>query len=132
MNQKIVIIALFGISLIGTVGGYFLKNAYKTGICDVSIFCHNLMIKGEAIFYAAVAFLVISFVLWFLPKAFSKWKKFALYATPVVGLIFVFYEGSRGFDLISPSPEFVFKWVSIVYVVVSLLIIFLAARKKKS
>lgn len=131
MNQKLLTLVIFGISLLGTVCGYYLKEAYKFNICEASTSCIKLMTNGEGLFYGSIALVLISGVLLFLPRAFNIWKKFAIWATPIIALIFVFYEDPYGLDFVSPDSEVLFKWVSGIYVAISLVIIAKATLKNK-
>jgi hypothetical protein len=66
---------------------------------------------------------VVFFLLLFNQNAFPVWKKFAKWFIPLATLLFIFYPDPSPGDFFSPYPEQVFQWVSILYVVISLLII---------
>lgn len=136
MRTKQLTFLLLVLSLAGAGIGYVLDNSIKFGICIANstvteASCINFYERiGSGIFSGMLALSFIFIVLLIIPKAFSAWKKFAIWATPIVALIFATYSGSGGFDMVSPDPETLFKWISILYVVVSLVIIGIAARKK--
>ena len=78
------------------------------------------------------ALAIVFLILLFLPSSFSAWKKFAKWFVPLATLLFIFYPEPGSGDFFSPYPEQVFKWVSVIYVVASVLIIaihFLKSRK---
>ncbi|MGB4076102.1 MAG: hypothetical protein WBK28_00140 [Minisyncoccia bacterium] len=128
---------LFILFLLGTLLGYYFMNSIEFGICIFNqtiteASCINFYERiGSAFYYGMGALALVSLILFFVPKSFRAWKKFAIWATPIIALIFATYKGSGGFDYISPDPETFFKWVSGAYVVVSLVIIALAAGKKE-
>ena len=132
-NKKLYIPLL--VSILGAVIGYVLTNSIQFGIClstasTVEASCINLYERiGDPLLYGMSALAVVFLALLFAPRAWGAWKKFAIWFVPLAALIFIFYRGPGSGDLFSPDPEFVFKWISIVYVVVSLVIIALAASK---
>lgn len=137
MNTKRTILILLIFSLAGSVGGYLLTNSYDYGFCyanletstfDVS--CHESYEKlGNAIYYSMPALAIIFLILLFTPQAFPAWKKFAIWFVPLAALLFAFYPGPGANDLFSPYPEQIFRWVSVLYVIISLLIIASTFRK---
>ncbi len=98
--------------------------------CGNSIFCFNLETRMIALLYGSGALSLIFFILLFIPKAFQAWKRFAVWFVPFAALLFVFYPNPGAGDYFSPYPEQVFKWVSILYVLISLVIIVREKLKK--
>ncbi len=125
-------------SLIAFGIGYILTNSVQFGICKansvtIDASCINLFERiGDPIFYGVGALALIFLVLVFLPNAFTAWKKFAIWFVPLAALLFIFYPHPGSGDLFSPYPETVFKWVSGVYILISLIIILTVSLKKKS
>jgi hypothetical protein len=136
MNTRKIILSSLILSLVGLGLGYVLTSSYDLGFCysnietrvfDVS--CHALYERiGDPLFYGMSALSLVFFFLLFNLHAFSIWKKFAKWYIPLATLIFIFYEGG---DMFSPYPEQVFKWVSILYVVISIVLIFRTSLKKE-
>lgn len=126
-NKQILIPS--ALSLVGFAIGYVLTNSVKFGIClsntvvtDAS--CINLYERlGDPLFYGMGALAIVSFVLLFTPRAFSAWKKFAVWFVPLAALLFIFYPEPGSGDLFSPYPEQVFQLVSGFYVLFSFVII---------
>lgn len=130
----------FCFSSLLAVGGKVSEKSYELGFCfadpitrTYDVGCHRIFERlGDTFFYGGTGLALIFLVLFLVPTAFSAWKKFAIWATPVVVLIFATYSGSGGFDMVSPDPETLFKWISIIYVIVSLLIIGSVALKNRT
>ncbi len=128
---------LFVFSLVGFGVGYVLTNSIQFKICVVNKIitdagCINFYERiGNPLFYGMSALAFIFFILAFLPQAFSAWKKFAIWFIPLATLLFIFYQGPSAGDYFSPYPEQVFRWVSVVYVVVSIAIILVSSKNKK-
>lgn len=108
------------LSLIGWGIGIFLLKFHN---CGNSVFCYNLATQSFALFYGMPALAVTFLILLFLPKAFPLWKKFAVWFIPIATLIFIFYPNPGSGDYFSPYPEQVFRWISILYVILSVVII---------
>ena len=131
------LIGLLLASLIGFGAGYVLTNSVQYGLCianaqatDAS--CLNLYERvGDPLFYGMGALALVFFVLLFAPRAFSAWRKFAVWFVPLAAIIFITAPEPQGWVSPIPAPEQVFQWVSGLYVVVSLLIIGIATRKEK-
>lgn len=83
---------------------------------------------GDPLLYGMSALALIFLVLYFLPKAWDAWKKFALWFVPITAILFIVYPEPESWDI---PQEPVFKFISGVYVVVSLLIILYASLRKK-
>lgn len=132
MTQKKLTLSLFVLSFIGLGIGYLLTNSVLFNICLHDQYsCRDLFNRiGDPLFYGMPALAVVFLILFFLPQAFSAWKKFAIWFIPITALVFIFYTGPSSGDLFSPYPEQVFQWVSAVYVLISLGIITLAALRK--
>jgi hypothetical protein len=120
---------LASFALIGL--GYVLSNSYQYKLCSSSpeqgiydVSCSRTLTRiGDPLFYGAAALAIVFLVLLFVPKAFPIWKKFAIWFVPLATLIFILYQGPGAFDLFSPYPETVYRWVSGLYVAVSLLLV---------
>lgn len=126
---KKIIFWLLILSFVGFVIGYILTNSIQFNICTVSEIiteasCINFYERvGNPLFYGMSALALVFLILIFLPQAFSAWKKFAIWFIPLATLLFIFYPDPSSGDYFSPYPEQIFKWVSILYVVISILII---------
>jgi len=118
----------FILSLMGTGLGVFLLKFYD---CGNSVACYNLTTKAFALYYGMPALALVFLILLFIPQAFSAWKKFAIWFVPLAALLFAFYPDPGSGDLFSPYPEQIFRWVSGLYVVVSILIIATSALRQK-
>lgn len=134
--KKTTTIWLFILSLIGTGVGYVLTNSIKFQLCiaerlkfDAS--CVNLYERlGDPLFYGLGALTIVFLFLIFFPQAVQKWKKFAIWYIPLATIIFIFYQGPSSGDLFSPYPEQVFRWLSCIYIIVSVIVIVLSHRKR--
>lgn len=124
--MKNLVILLLVISIVGFLAGLFLKNSTEVGLCLISEpSCINSMTRaGNSLFYGMGALALVFLVLLFSPRAVSAWKKFAMWFVPLATLLFIFYPEPGSGDLFSPYPEQVFQWTSLLYVIVSLIIIF--------
>ncbi|MDD5720885.1 MAG: hypothetical protein PHT16_00330 [Candidatus Pacebacteria bacterium] len=129
MNTKKITFGLLLLSLFGLGIGFFLLKFYE---CGYSIFCYNLINTSKALFYGMSALALVFFILIFAQQAFSAWKKFAIWFIPLATLLFIFYPNPSSGDYFSPYPEQIFKWVSIMYVVISILIIALKQSDKET
>ena len=129
MNTKKITFGLLFLSLIGWGVGVFLLKFYD---CGNSIFCYNLTTRSFALYYGMPALSLIFFILIFTQQAFSAWKKFAIWFLPLAILLFIFYPDPSSGDYFSPYPEQIFRWVSILYVVISIFIITLKTIRQKS
>lgn len=118
--------------------GYILTNSIQFNICTVSEIiteasCINFYERvGNPLFYGMPALALVFFILIFTQQAFSAWKKFAIWFLPLATLLFIFYPAPSSGDYLSPYPEQIFKWVSILYVVISILIISLKTIRQRS
>lgn len=126
MSTKKITFIFLMLSLVGWGIGIFLLKFYD---CGNSIFCYNLTTRSFALFYGMPALSLVFLILLFLPQAFSRWKKFAIWFIPLTTLLFIFYPDPGSGDYFSPYPEQVFRSVSILYVVISILIIALKNKK---
>jgi len=120
MNTRKITFGLLVLSLVGWGIGVFLLKFYD---CGNSIFCYNLTTRSFALYYGMPALALIFFILIFTQQAFSAWKKFAIWFIPLATLLFIFYPNPGSGDYFSPYPEQVFRWVSTLYVVISILVI---------
>lgn len=125
MNQKRIVSGLLIVSLLGFGIGLVLKSSIEFSLCLISepTCINDLTWMGDALYYGAGALMLIFFILLFTPRAFSAWKKFAIWFVPLATLLFIFYPDPGSGDLFSPYPEQVFQWVSGLYVIISLIII---------
>jgi|GEM_PF-773711 len=137
MRKKIALFLL--LSLAGFVIGYVFINNHKFGLCYYNLAENTFDVScgdwywntGLPLYYGMPALALVFLVLLFLPQAFQSWKKFAKWFIPIAALIFIFYGDPGAGDLFSPYPEEVFRWVSILYVVVSIVIILWTVVKQK-
>jgi hypothetical protein len=131
MNTRKKIILLFIISLVALLLGVFLTNSVRFGFClHEQYACRDILNNiGDPLFYGMSALSLVFLILALIPQAFSAWKKFAKWFIPIATLIFIFYPQPGSGDLFSPYPEQVFKWASIFYIVISVIII---ASNRKS
>lgn len=116
------------LSIVGFLIGLYLSKFYQ---CGYSVFCYSLAIKSEALYYGAGALTLIFVVLLFIPKAFSAWKRFAIWFIPLAALLFVFYPEPGSGDFFSPHAETVYRWVSGLYILISASIISFVRFQKK-
>ena len=128
MSTRKITFSLLILSLLGLLESYLILhsdlNASATGDMLVRL--------GKSLFYGMPALALVFLVLVFLPQAFPALKKFAVWFIPLAALLFIFYPDPGSGDYFSPYPEQVFQWVSILYVVISILIIALKTIKQKS
>lgn len=118
----------FVVSLIFLVIGFYLLKVYN---CGYSISCYNLISISKALIYGMSALALVFLALLILPNAWPAWKKFAKWYIPIAALVFIFYQGPGAMDLFSPYPEQVYKWIGIIYVAVSAVIILFASAKNR-
>lgn len=136
MFQRRIVSWLFAVSIFGV--GYVLTNSYDFKLCysnlETNTFdvpCHAFYEAiGNPLYYGAEALAVVFLVLLFTSRAFSAWKKFAVWFIPLAALLFIFYPEPGSGDLFSPYPEQVFQWVSGLYILVSITIIVIASLRK--
>ncbi len=124
---------LFLGSFVAFVIGYIFTNATDFNLCVHDQYaCREIFNNlGDPIFYGAGALAIVFLVLLFFKKAFSAWKKFAIWFVPLAALLFIFYPDPGSGDLFSPYPETVFQWVSILYIIISLVIITIVSLRKR-
>jgi len=128
---------LFLVSLGSLSIGWYFLNSYEFGLCffdaatrmyDVS--CHQTFERiGSPLYHATPALTLVFLALAIYPAAFSVWKKFAVWATPL--LVFILSAYTPGYW--DPAHETVFKFSSWLYAILSLAIIgvtIFRARKK--
>ena len=129
------LILLSLVSIVGTAIGYVLTNSIKYGICIANEIvteasCISFYERvGNALYFGIGALAVVFFVLLFVPKAFGAWKKFAIWFVPLAVILLAVYPEPSDWDIL-PNPEVLAKWVSGIYVAISLVIIAIAAGKK--
>jgi hypothetical protein len=138
MRMKIVIYLI--LALVGLGLGYFFTNSYEFGLClsdqvsntyDVS--CHSFYERvGDGLFFGMGAVSFIFLVLLAMPRAFKAWSKFALWFIPLGALLMAFYPEPRGFFSVGPNAIQVIQWVSALYVLVSMVIIVIAAMRSST
>ena len=132
-TKKITILSLlFSLLFLGC--GLVLENSTELSLCAVSepSCIDNLTRIGDGLLYGMSALAFVFFLLLFLPSAFPAWKKFAVWFIPIAALFFIFYTDPGSGDYFSPYPVQVFKWVSVLYVVLSVIIISLNSLKTKN
>lgn len=135
-GMKGVVGLLLAISLFGCAVGYVLTNSVDFGICIANEYatdagCLNFYERiGDPMFYGFGALAFVFMGLLFVPEAFSRWWKFAVWFVPLAVLLFIFTPEPQGWVSPIPSPESVFQWVSSFYVLASYSLIGLSLRKK--
>jgi len=135
MNNKNIATALFILSVIGLGVGYVLTNSIKFGICIANevvteASCINLYERvGDPVFYGMAALALVFLVLMLVPKAWNAWKKFAVWYIPIAAVLLILYPEPNSWDVL-PDPQELSKWISGLYIVVSLFIVTLISRKK--
>lgn len=77
---------------------------------------------GKALFYGAGALASVFLILSFVPSAFSAWKRFAIWFVPFAALLFALYPYPGSGDFMSPYPTQVIRWVSALFVAISIAI----------
>ncbi len=125
MGHRKLLLGLLTLSLIGLAVGVFIRDVYS---CGPSVYCYFLSIKGDALYYGMGGLALVFSILLAVPQAFSVWAKFAIWFVPLMSLQFATYKGLGLFD---PQPESVFKWVSALYILISLVIISWHAYKPR-
>ena len=120
MRKKISL--LFAVSLVGFVIGFVFTNSVRFDLClstqyNCREFFNNV---GDPLLFGSLALSIIFLVLLFVPRAWSAWKKFALWFIPLTALLFAWYPDPGSGDYFSPYPEQVFQWVSAIYIGASL------------
>jgi hypothetical protein len=125
-------INMLAFSLIGFGIGYILTNSTMFNLCLHDQYaCRALLNRiGDPLFYGIGALAIVFFILLFASYAFSAWKKFAIWFVPLATLLFIFYPEPGSGDLFSPYPEQVFKWISGLYVLISVVIIAIVSLRK--
>ncbi len=133
MQKRRKIFWLFLISLILLGIGFILTNSTRFGFCTHDQYnCRDLFNNiGDPLFFGMSALALVFLALLILPNAWPAWKKFAKWYIPIAALVFIFYQGPGAMDLFSPYPEQVYKWIGIIYVAVSAVIILFASAKNR-
>jgi hypothetical protein len=123
MKKNIIILFLFSVLVFST--SFIFLNSIELSLCKESepSCIYNFTKIGNILFYGMGALTLVFFVLLFVPSGFSIWKKFATWFVPISILIFIFYPEPRSGDLFSPYPEQIYIWISMLYVIVSLVLI---------
>jgi hypothetical protein len=131
MKKKLIL--FFILSLVGFVAGFILTNSLDMNICSQDEYrCRELMNNiGDPLIYSMPALALVFLILFFTPNALPAWKKFAKWFIPIAGLFFIFYSEPASGDLLSPYPEEVFRFLSILYVVISIAIILFQQYKQR-
>lgn len=134
MSTKKLNITLLGFSLIGLGVGYILTNSVVFGLCGSDAYtCRGLLNEiGDPLFYGMAVLAVVFFILIFIPRAFSAWWKFAIWYIPLAVLIFATIPAPRAWINVYPSPDSVYRWVSGIYLAVSMGLILMVSLKKKA
>ena len=129
---KKITIYLLTLSFIGLCFGYILDNSVTFGLCSSDSYtCRGLFNGiGEPLLYGMGALTVTLLALLFVPRAFSVWWKFAIWYVPFAVLVFATIPESHGWISIIPTPDSIYRWVSGIYIAISLVLIGFATRKK--
>lgn len=134
MNNRKLNILLLVLSVIGLGVGYVLTNSIKFGICIANptvtqASCINFYERlGDPIFYGMGALALVFLTLLTIPKAWPAWKRFAIWFVPVAAILLAIYPEPNSWDVL-PSPQEFSKWVSGIYILVSVWIIVASKRK---
>ena len=130
--KKLILIGL-GLSVVVFAIGWILRDSINFGLCLVSepTCINNRTWIGNALYYGPGALSLVFVVLFFLPQAFPAWKKFAIWFVPLAALLFAVYPDPGSGDFFSPFLRQVFQWVSVLYVLISLVIITIATSRTK-
>ncbi len=139
MKKKTVFVFLF-LSLVFWGIGFVFINNHEFGLCYFNLNTNTFDVScgykywnvGLPLFYSMPALAFTFLILLFLPQAIPAWKKFAKWFIPLATLLFIFYGDPGSGDLFAPYPEQIFRWVSIFYVVVSIVIILWITIKEKN
>ena len=125
-NKKQTLIGL-GLSLLGLGVSYLILHAdLQAGSTG------ELLVRlGKGLYYGMGALAIVFVILYFVPRAWGAWRRFAIWFVPLAALLFVFYPEPGGGDLFSPYPEQVFQWVSALYLLVSVIIITFASLRSR-
>ncbi len=136
MDLRNILLSLLALAVFGLIGGYILTNSVHFGLCIsnstvVDASCINFYERvGDPLFYGMGALALVFLLLLFVPHAFHAWRKFAIWFVPLAALLFIAYQEPGSGDYFSPYPEQVFQWVSVLYVLISIIIIVVASRRK--
>lgn len=126
MKERMLTAGFLMLSLVFWKTGIFLSDFYDCG----SMACDDLVTRLLALYYGMPALAVVFFFLIFIPRAFQSWKKFAIWFIPLAALLFLAYQDPRGWDyLFFPYREEFYRWVSALYVLISLVIIARSSTK---
>lgn len=119
------IIILLTISSILLLTGFVFTNSSDYSLCNpIHYGCREFFNNvGDPLFYGMGALTIVFIILLIIPKAFEPWKKFAIWYVPLATLLFIIYPEPGSGDLFSPYPEQVFRWFSILYVIISVVLI---------
>jgi hypothetical protein len=137
LDKKIATVALL-LGVIGIAASFLLELVLENfGICDGSFLsglCFNLFYRGymESVALFSVALIVISLILFFIDKRINRsWLIFAMIYT-IVYVIAVYVTPPTS-GLLQPQRDLVSLWLSIAFVILSLiLIVYKSWRLKKS
>lgn len=120
MSRRSLLLFL-GSSLVLSMSGYVALNGYD---CGYSVFCYRFFTRvADPFMYGGAALSIVFLLLLAFPQAISVWKKFAVWFVPLAALLFIFYPEPGAWDFLSPMPEQLFQWVSLLYVVISTFLI---------
>lgn len=136
MNNRKLNILLLVLSVIGFVFGYVFLNSYEFNVCSANfetnvydVSCHILFERiGAPLFYGMGALALVFLTLLTIPKAWPAWKRFAIWFVPVAAILLAIYPEPNSWDVL-PSPQEFSKWVSGIYILVSVWIIVASKRK---
>lgn len=132
MNYKKLIQSLLSISVIGLLVGVVLGMSGKIGICSANDWkcIDKVGVIAEPLFVISIPFIVILFLLFFLPeKFFRAWQRFATVYLPLGILLIIFAPSLSRDPLFNFDKEYVTWATSILFFIISLAIIFYQAVK---
>jgi hypothetical protein len=127
MRKKIILLSV--ISAVGFGMGFYLLHIYE---CGISVFCYDVETKANALYYGMGSLILVFFLLFLLPQTFNSWKKFAMWFVPIMVVVFAIQDDKGGgFMEIAPNSVQVFQWISILYIILSLIVIVVSFKKHK-
>lgn len=122
------------VSLVVIFLGYLSIYAYEIGICSRGANCsfgYNPVI--DSILYLAISTLLVSLITFFvLDKVFKSWFKFYI-VWIIITIIFIYLAPTYSSGVIanSPTKEIVSIWMSVLFVIISIISFIVQTKKLK-
>ena len=118
--------------------GYVLTRSYQYGLCysnldtnSYDVVCHQgFFYLGSALTYGMAALAIVFVLLLVFSEAFSWWWKFAIWFIPLDGYFLYNIRPSNETFKLGPSPDQMYLIFSGLYVLISLIIIIVAAWRQ--